>query len=310
MAVNLASLATEEIQRGEVLTTPGWLRPTRAVDVKLRVIRDAVRPLEHGDELTFHTGSAEAVAKLALLDAERLEPGQSGWAQLKLAEPVAVAKGDQFIVRIPSPSNTVGGGSVVDPHPKRHRRFQEQVAQTLSTLEQGSPEEILLQQLPPAAPSDLQTVVRKSGMPQEQVVAAAGRLIESGELLVLDGAKGGAPVLNSQTLLDLRGRLGEAAGADRGDALRPPPGVPLPKGHAPGGGAEPGWAGRPRLRQGGGSTPRRGGRGAGWAADGAGDPSGALRRRHAAAGGPLPGSPPERGGLPARLHRSCWPPMG
>ena len=201
VAVNLTSLATEEIQRGVVLTTPGWLRSTKAVDVKLRVTRDAVRPLEHGDELTFHTGSAEAVAKLALLDAERLEPGQSGWAQLRLAELVAVAKGDQFIVRIPSPSNTVGGGSVVDPHPKRHRRFQAQVAQTLSTLEQGSPKEILLQHLPSAAPTDLQTVVRKSGMPQEQVVAAAGHMIESGDLLVLEGSKGGTPVLNSQTLL-------------------------------------------------------------------------------------------------------------
>ncbi len=202
VAVNIASLATEEIQRGNVVTLPGWLQPTRAVDVKLRVIKAASRPLEHGDELTFHTGAAEAVAKLSLLDTEKLEPGQSGWAQLRLADPVAVARGDQFIVRVPSPSFTVGGGVVVDPHPKRHRRFQQQLVDNLSTLERGTPEEIVLQQMPPAAPIDLQSLVQRSGLPLDQVRSAVSALLAEGELLLLDGAKGAAtPNLNSQSLL-------------------------------------------------------------------------------------------------------------
>lgn len=202
VAVNLASVATEDISRGDVVTTSGWLRPTRVVDVRLRAIGAAPKPLEHGDELTFHTGATEAIAKLSLLDSERLEPGQTGWAQLRLAEPVAVAKGDQFIVRIPSPSFTVGGGIVVDPHPKRHRRFQDQVVESLATLEQGTPEEIVLQQMPPASPVDVQTLVRRTGLPLEEVVAAAARLIAAGEALPLDGAKAGAPPpLNSQSLL-------------------------------------------------------------------------------------------------------------
>ncbi|MHB0870117.1 MAG: selenocysteine-specific translation elongation factor [Chloroflexota bacterium] len=204
VAVNLASLATEEIQRGDVVTLPGWLRPTRAVDVKLRVIEAAPKPLEHGDELTLHTGAAESVAKLSLLDADRLGPGQSGWAQLRLADPVAIARGDQFIVRIPSPSFTVGGGAVVDPHPKRHRRFQTLLVESLSTLEQGTPEEIVQQQMPPAGPLELQAVVRRSGLPQEQVRQAASSLLENGGLLLLDGAKGGTSAtsaLNGQSLL-------------------------------------------------------------------------------------------------------------
>ncbi len=203
VAVNLASLATEEIQRGDVVTLLGWLRPTRAVDVKLRVIKAAPKPLEHGDELTFHTGAAEAVAKLSLLDTEKLEPGQSGWAQLRLADPVAVARGDQFIVRVPSPSFTVGGGVVVDPHPKRHRRFQQQLVENLSTLEQGTPEEILLQQMPPAAPLVLQSVVQRTGLPMEQARRAVATLLAEGELLLLEGSKAdaGSMALNAQSLL-------------------------------------------------------------------------------------------------------------
>ncbi|HEX2924010.1 MAG TPA: SelB C-terminal domain-containing protein [Chloroflexota bacterium] len=202
--MNLANVAVEEIQRGNVVTQVGWLRPTRAVDVRLRVIKAAPKPLEHGDSLTFHTGAAESVARLSLLDTERLEPGQSGWAQLRLAEPVAVARGDQFIVRMPSPSFTVGGGVVVDPHPKRHRRFQDQVVESLGTLEKGTPEEITLQNMPPAGPIEMQSLVQKSGLPAEQVKQAVDALISQGELLLLEGTRGGsssAPVLNGQSVL-------------------------------------------------------------------------------------------------------------
>jgi selenocysteine-specific elongation factor len=203
VAVNLAAIATEEIQRGDVITVPSWLRATRVVDVKLRCVADAPKALEHGDALTFHTGSAEAMAKLSLLDQEKLQPGQSGWAQLRLAEPVAVAKGDQYIVRIPSPSFTVGGGTVVDPHPKRHRRFQEQVARTLETLERGTPEEIAMEHMPPATPTDLQTLARLTALPADQLQAAVRNLLAEGSLLLLDGGKGdsSAPILNSQSLV-------------------------------------------------------------------------------------------------------------
>ncbi len=204
VAVNLASIATDEIQRGEVMTTSGWLRPTKAVDIKLRLIKAAPKPLEQGDSLTFHTGATETVAKLSLLDANTLEPGQTGWAQLRLADPVAVARGDLFIVRIPSPSFTVGGGSVVDPHPKRHRRFQEELLRKLSTLEQGSPEEIALGQLPPATPLDLHTLSLRTGLPQDQLRQAVSTLLTQGDALLLEGSKAGSsdhPVLNSQSIV-------------------------------------------------------------------------------------------------------------
>ncbi|HEX9015857.1 MAG TPA: selenocysteine-specific translation elongation factor [Chloroflexota bacterium] len=203
VAVNLASIGTEEISRGDVVTAPGWLRPTKVIDVRLRAIPAAPKPLEHGDELTFHTGAAESVAKLALLDIEALLPGETGWAQLRLVEPVAVAKGDQFIVRVPSPSYTAGGGVVVDPHPKRHRRFQQQVAASLATMERGTPEEIVLQQMPAAVPIDAGTLSRKAGLPLDQTLATLEAAIASGSAIHLDGAKTDSRVaaLNSQSLV-------------------------------------------------------------------------------------------------------------
>src|SRR5947209_3318300 len=132
-AVNLGGLAVEDLRRGQVLGAPGTLRPTRAVDARLRLIADA-QPLRHNTELTFHTGAAESLARLSLLDRDELRPGDEAWVQLRLQDEVALARGDLFIVRLPSPSMTVGGGSVVESHARRHRRRQAAVLQQLEVL--------------------------------------------------------------------------------------------------------------------------------------------------------------------------------
>src|SRR5262249_51631283 len=64
VAVNLAGIAVEELSRGQVLTTAGWLRPTAAVDVTLTAVSDLSHPLRHNATVTFHTGAAEVEAKL------------------------------------------------------------------------------------------------------------------------------------------------------------------------------------------------------------------------------------------------------
>jgi selenocysteine-specific elongation factor len=79
-----------------------------------------------------------------LLDVEELQPGQSAWVQLRLSRSAVVARRDRFILRIPSPSMTIGGGEVIDPHPRYHRRFQQSVLNALALLERGSPEELVL----------------------------------------------------------------------------------------------------------------------------------------------------------------------
>ncbi|HLJ81604.1 MAG TPA: SelB C-terminal domain-containing protein, partial [Ktedonobacterales bacterium] len=60
-----------------------------------------------------------------------------------------VARGDRFIVRIPSPSLTVGGGSVIEPRARRHRKREAAVLARLNTLAQGDPEEVVLAALRP-----------------------------------------------------------------------------------------------------------------------------------------------------------------
>src|SRR5205823_2256824 len=108
VAVNLVGVEVDQLRRGMVLTLPGKLQPTRRVDVHLYLLPDAPAPVEQNDPLDFFTGSAETPAQITLLDADRLEPGHTAWAQLRLRDDVALAKGDRYIVRRPSPSLTIG----------------------------------------------------------------------------------------------------------------------------------------------------------------------------------------------------------
>src|ERR1700716_1994051 len=156
-AVNLSGLAVEDLRRGQVLGAPGTLKSTRAVDARLRLIREA-RPLRHNAEVSFHTGAAETLGKLSLLDRDELQPGDEAWVQVRLQDEVALARGDLFILRLPSPSMTVGGGSVVEPHARRHRRRQAAILQQLELLSRGSPEDILLEQLRSREPADVNSV--------------------------------------------------------------------------------------------------------------------------------------------------------
>ncbi len=150
-ALNLAGIAKEEVSRGDVVALPGTLRATYAFDVRLEVTKEAPRPVAHNAEVEVFAGAAEAQARVVLLDAEELRPGESGWAQLRLRRPLVVTRGDRFIVRVPSPSLTVGGGVVVEPQARRHKRHDTALLGRLETLAQGDPEELLLAALHPGA---------------------------------------------------------------------------------------------------------------------------------------------------------------
>ncbi len=191
-AVNLSGIAVEEIARGHVLTTPGWLRPTTLLDARLRLIPEAPEPLEQNDEVDFFIGAAEALARVTLLDAERIEPGGEGWVQFRFSEPVVAVKGDRFIIRRPSPGSTIGGGVVVDPHPRRHRRFRPEVIRALDILARGTPQELVLQALD-RQPQELREVVQQAGLPEAEGRATVEELIRRQEVTPLSTERALAP---------------------------------------------------------------------------------------------------------------------
>src|SRR5579872_3312070 len=199
-AVNLSGVAVEDLHRGQVLAAPGALKPTRALDAHLRLIRDA-HPVKHNAQVSFHSGAAESLGKLTLLDRDELQPGDEAWVQLRLQDDVALARGDLFVLRLPSPSMTIGGGKIVEPHARRHRRRQALVLQQLEVLAQGTPDEIVLERLRTQEPADVDGLVKRTGLASVEARAAIGRLLAEHELLVVDASNGAAPHVDGRAFV-------------------------------------------------------------------------------------------------------------
>lgn len=144
VAANLVGVEKEDLHRGEVLARTGTVTATRRVDVSVRVLGDSPRPLRHGSQVLLHTGTAEVSARAIVLAADEIEPGASGWVQLYLARPVAVAAGDRFVLRLPTPSTTIAGGTFTDVNPRRHPRRDDRVWESLERRAAG---EVLQEEL-------------------------------------------------------------------------------------------------------------------------------------------------------------------
>jgi selenocysteine-specific elongation factor len=186
VAINLSGVELSAVQRGNVITTPGWLQATRLIDAQFEHLSSSPRPLTHNAEIKFFHGAAEVNAHLRLLNDEQIAPGRTGWVQIALRDPVAVVKGDRFIVRLPSPSITLGGGVVVDPQPgRRHRRFRPEVITRLATLAQGTPGELLLKVLessPSTGAFARAELFQRAALSPDEGQAALRILLEAGQV--------------------------------------------------------------------------------------------------------------------------------
>ncbi len=169
VAANIIGVSQDDITRGEVLTTEGWLRPTDAIDVRLRVIPDAPHPLRHNMHITVHTGSSEVIGRLRLLEKDILEPGETSWAQIKLETPLAVVKGDYYVIR--SNRATLGGGNIVETHARRHRRKHAPTIERLAVMELGSVQDILLKTIEISEPCGFDELVNRANMGADSVRA-------------------------------------------------------------------------------------------------------------------------------------------
>ncbi len=186
-AVNLTGIDKNEVRRGDVLAAPGVVSGTRLIDVAYRHLPDAAAPLKHNARVKMFVGAKEVLARARVLADAQLDPGQRGWLQLELSEPVAVLRGDRFILRRPSPGATLGGGTILDPHPgRKHRRFHADVATRLQTLAQGTPTELLLQTLARLEPTTESKLLAQGGLERETAVATLQQLIASGEILLIN----------------------------------------------------------------------------------------------------------------------------
>jgi len=186
-AVNISGVETELIKRGEVVVHPNQYQATRRIDARFRLLKDASSSIKHGDEVKFFVGASETIATLRLLGVEELKAGEEAWIQLELRDAAVTVRGDRYILRRPSPSETLGGGSIIDHQPKgRHKRFDEDVLKSLESLTQGTPMEVLLEAALALNITSIKDVVTKSRLENIDAQNALDELKKNGQLIFLE----------------------------------------------------------------------------------------------------------------------------
>jgi selenocysteine-specific elongation factor len=182
VAANLTGVDKEDVSRGMVLARTGSLETTNLLAVRLSLLASASVALEHDEEVRVHVGTAETMARAALLEGPAIAPGGTAWTQLRLATQVAVAVGDRLVIRRPSPSETIGGGTVADLTTARPRRRADTVA-ALERRTAPSAASRLLASLD--APRTASEAADRSGLTPDERDAAASEVLADGRAVAL-----------------------------------------------------------------------------------------------------------------------------
>ena len=117
LAVNLAGVHHEQVQRGDALVRPDQWAPTRVVDCSFTVLDALDHDVSRRGAYQAYVGSGEHPVRLRVLGAEKLPPGATGAVRLHLPVELPLLPGDRLVLRESGRGETVGGGEVLDVAP-------------------------------------------------------------------------------------------------------------------------------------------------------------------------------------------------
>ncbi|NLX61580.1 MAG: selenocysteine-specific translation elongation factor [Tissierellia bacterium] len=143
VAINLAGIKTEEIDRGDVIAPKNSMKPTSMLDVKVKLIDSIDRIIKNRTRVRLYIGTKEILARIVLLDRDELNPGEESYAQLRLEEPIVAKREDRFILRFYSPMFTIGGGKILEPNPRKKKRFDEGTIEELKLKDIGDSKDVI-----------------------------------------------------------------------------------------------------------------------------------------------------------------------
>jgi selenocysteine-specific elongation factor len=126
-------------------------------------------------------GTAKVTARVALLDRDEMQQGESVLAQFHLDSPLVAHRQDRFIVRSYSPMATIGGGQIIDPTPVKHKRFRDEVMHALKELESGEGS-FIVQKLAELGCVKLKELEQASGLGREKITGLLESLAEADQV--------------------------------------------------------------------------------------------------------------------------------
>ena len=187
VALNVSNVRTTDLQRGDELCTPGYLLPTLMTDARLHCLDSLDRPLKNRQRVRLHKGTSETIGRLILLDRDELEPGETGFVQLRLEKPIVAERNERFIIRGFSSMRLLGGGRFVEVYPQKNRRYRQTVLDYLEAVTDAEPD-VLIERVMRHAYGEqrlksMQDLVRSTNLKGAVLEQGVVRLEEKGELV-------------------------------------------------------------------------------------------------------------------------------
>lgn len=166
-AINLSGVDKESINRGDVLVSSEQFIVTKIIDVSIRIVADLNSQIKQRMPIKLHLGTSEVMGRIVFFDRNEVN-GEDGeiLCQLRLEKEILTKRGDRFILRRPSPAETIGGGWVIDPKGNKYR-FGGKTIEELEKKKEGSPEERLIAVLAEAKSLTLPELIKRTGLKEE-----------------------------------------------------------------------------------------------------------------------------------------------
>jgi len=222
VALTGGAVDRESILRGATLVdSPEW-EASWMLTTRIEMLPGSSWSLEHNQRVHVHHGTAEVLARCALLEEAPLGPGDSGWVQLRLEHPLVARAGDRLVIRAYSPVTTIGGGEIAEPIPRKRNRLSAAERDALQRLLSTEPSERVTSVLELEGWSGCRTgqIPVLTGISAGEVPPLLDELTEHGGLVATERAF--APHIRGQAEEAV---LSAVERAHREDALRPS--VPL-----------------------------------------------------------------------------------
>jgi selenocysteine-specific elongation factor len=138
VALNLQGIEKNDIERGTIIGRPGTLLLSGKIDASFKYLKLPYKPIKTDMILRFHIATSQEEARLVILKKDVIEHGEELFVQFVFPKPVVVLPGDRFVVRGSYAIQTIGGGSILDIMPPKHKRKAEYLDSYHSILTEGS----------------------------------------------------------------------------------------------------------------------------------------------------------------------------
>ena len=186
VAINVAGIDKEKIERGDTLAAPGTMTPTMMIDCKVKILPEASKDVEHWDRIRLYHGAREILGRIVPLEGKTIARGQESYAQIRLEENFACKAGDRIILRAYSPMETIGGGMILDANPSKHSHADDSMIESFRVKEAGEPKDIVESYLMQAKDFvDHKEIIEKLSVSEKELVEIKNNLQEEGKILAM-----------------------------------------------------------------------------------------------------------------------------